>query len=1090
MAEGINVGSVSVTVVPDASDFAKLLGPQVTSVGDAIGKQIGERISSQISGAVQKGLSDSTAAARAGQATGGAFADSFKARVTAALKDLPDVKIDGDTSEVDAKLTGLRTRLEALRDLRIGVDIDPDEALAAAAEIQAELTALGAESPNIQVNVDTTRASAELAALSAEVAAVSAEHVDVQVEDNIGSVVNDAIGLSTVLAGLAPLAIPAGAAIVAGFAGAATVMGALAGAAGVLGLALSGVSKAVTLLGQNTPAAKAKLAEMSPAVVAFAEVVKSNLEPVFRRLQGAAAAGLLPGLTQALKDAQPLFPPLIAFVSSLAHTMGDLADKAAKALQGPFWTQFFGWVSVNAGPILTTFVKIIGNLAAGFAGLIEAFSPVTDRIGAGLLHLAQSFASFGENASKSVGFQKFLDYIEKSGPTVVEAIGRIVIIVAKLVEGLAPLALLILKATDGLAGLLDKLNPTELLAIAAGIAAIVFVLVGGPTALIVAIVAVAAIVIDNWGHIKNATQDVVNFFSTTVPDAFKKAWHAVEGAFTDAWHWVEGFFKDLWGGVETIVLTPIHAAEHAVSTAWGAIQGAFSAAWSWVSGTFSKIWGGIETVVTAPVKAAGAAIGKVWDAISSGAQSMWRDVKNFFVKGVNDVIGLLDDFIKIINSVLGFFHLPKIPVISKISTGGGSGGVQAVAVPTPPGGGHPLQPRFAGGYTGPGGKYQPAGIVHAGEFVFPQESVRALGVPFLGALAGLPGYDGGGIVGGLVGGIGSVVSGIGGAVSSVLNSIENIGAWIAQKGAKAALHLAEVPIRAAIGLIPTGTFRDVASGIVSRINDAVISLVGGSNAGQTGGGFGGTNLGGAGVRAIWDNLRSVGMTPSQAAGVMGNMQSESGFNPFIIQGSGTSQNPADAGSGGYGLVQWTPGSKLIPYLHGQLPSVGTEIAALAAQLSGVGPSPEGAAGAALRAATDPMTAANVFGLQYERYAGPPQADRAAQAAAIFDKFNSYDEGGLLQPGYTIAYNGTGMPEVVAPTSTFADVVSGMSGGAGVASFEGDLYLDSGEWLGRVRGEANQVIDRRVAGAQHAATNGALGGALGALTSPHAQAVSR
>ena len=44
-------------------------------------------------------------------------------------------------------------------------------------------------------------------------------------------------------------------------------------------------------------------------------------------------------------------------------------------------------------------------------------------------------------------------------------------------------------------------------------------------------------------------------------------------------------------------------------------------------------------------------------------------------------------------------------------------------------------PGFAeGGYTGPGGKYEPAGIVHRGEYVLPQEVVRALGVDRLDAL--------------------------------------------------------------------------------------------------------------------------------------------------------------------------------------------------------------------------------------------------------------------------------------------------------------------------------------------------------------------
>jgi hypothetical protein len=44
-------------------------------------------------------------------------------------------------------------------------------------------------------------------------------------------------------------------------------------------------------------------------------------------------------------------------------------------------------------------------------------------------------------------------------------------------------------------------------------------------------------------------------------------------------------------------------------------------------------------------------------------------------------------------------------------------------------------PGFAeGGYTGSGGKYEPAGIVHKGEYVLPQEVVRALGVQRLDAL--------------------------------------------------------------------------------------------------------------------------------------------------------------------------------------------------------------------------------------------------------------------------------------------------------------------------------------------------------------------
>lgn len=54
-----------------------------------------------------------------------------------------------------------------------------------------------------------------------------------------------------------------------------------------------------------------------------------------------------------------------------------------------------------------------------------------------------------------------------------------------------------------------------------------------------------------------------------------------------------------------------------------------------------------------------------------------------------------------------------------------------------------------GGYTGAGGKYEPAGIVHAGEFVLRQEAVKRIGIPRLEAMN--RGYADGGLVGGVVG---------------------------------------------------------------------------------------------------------------------------------------------------------------------------------------------------------------------------------------------------------------------------------------------------------------------------------------------------
>jgi lambda family phage tail tape measure protein len=78
-------------------------------------------------------------------------------------------------------------------------------------------------------------------------------------------------------------------------------------------------------------------------------------------------------------------------------------------------------------------------------------------------------------------------------------------------------------------------------------------------------------------------------------------------------------------------------------------------------------------------------------------------------------------------------------------TGGSGGGGAADVFP----GSGSVTPGYTpwadGGYTGPGGKYQPTGIVHKGEYVFDQDAVKRIGVGNLAMLQ--RGYANGGLVG-------------------------------------------------------------------------------------------------------------------------------------------------------------------------------------------------------------------------------------------------------------------------------------------------------------------------------------------------------
>lgn len=84
-------------------------------------------------------------------------------------------------------------------------------------------------------------------------------------------------------------------------------------------------------------------------------------------------------------------------------------------------------------------------------------------------------------------------------------------------------------------------------------------------------------------------------------------------------------------------------------------------------------------------------------------------------KGLGSFLG------KLKNGLSGFFG-----AIGKLFSGGGAGAGGGFL------GGLTKMFGFAdGGYTGPGGKYQPAGVVHAGEYVFSAHAVRRLGLAAL-----------------------------------------------------------------------------------------------------------------------------------------------------------------------------------------------------------------------------------------------------------------------------------------------------------------------------------------------------------------------
>lgn len=266
---------------------------------------------------------------------------------------------------------------------------------------------------------------------------------------------------------LAPALVPIGAAVVPAIAGLTTELGFAALAAGTAALAFHGVGDAVKALdayklaptAENFAKLTAAMDKLGPAGQEFA-LYLDQLEPKLKALQSVAEAGLLPGVEDGLNHVLNLLPQVKDVIFNISSTLGDLTREAGAGLDSSKWRDFIGYLDTNARPILTEMGHTVGNLASGFASLIQAFDPLSRSFSSELLSMSAAFAKWADGLSQTQGFHDFLDYIEKSGPRVADALGSLATALVEIVKAAAPVGtvslVLIKNLADALAEIADS----------------------------------------------------------------------------------------------------------------------------------------------------------------------------------------------------------------------------------------------------------------------------------------------------------------------------------------------------------------------------------------------------------------------------------------------------------------------------------------------------------------------------------------------------------------------------------------------------------------------------------------------------------
>ena len=202
---------------------------------------------------------------------------------------------------------------------------------------------------------------------------------------------------------------------------------------------------------------------------------------------------------------------------------------------------------------------------------------------------------------------------------------------------------------------------------------------------------------------------------------------------------------------------------------------------------------------------------------------------------------------------------------------------------------------------------------------------------------------------------------------------------------------------------------------------------------------------------VANKLKGAGYTKAQIAGVLGNFELESGFNPRVNEG-GKVGTPM--GVGGYGFGQWTGGRQtgLVNFAKQQKMDPGDpnlQAKFLLYELEG----PEKKAAAYLREAVSPEESARRFLTDFERAGIPKTKQRQEAARALYGKLGFLDQAGQAPIAQVAQKPGTSL--------TVSEILAPILGGAANASVVEEMKSVANTLLDEVKNSITGNILKNV-----------------------------
>ncbi|MGL2324268.1 tape measure protein [Oenococcus oeni] len=200
-------------------------------------------------------------------------------------------------------------------------------------------------------------------------------------------------------------------------------------------------------------------------------------------------------------------------------------------------------------------------------------------------------------------------------------------------------------------------------------------------------------------------------FGSDLEKIWSALWKTIEGIASTAWNIIKvgiqafaDVFKLLWNGIALVFKGDWNVMKAVGKAAWdwissvmgsvfNAIGRTFKNTWNGIASFFKRIWDGIKSVGKSSWDWVGDQLGGALRSIGNNWKSMWRGVESFFSgiwrsikkdakNGINDVIGIINDGIGAIDSVIHDFGGKKhaIGLIPKFAKGTQNGAPKGLAM--------------------------------------------------------------------------------------------------------------------------------------------------------------------------------------------------------------------------------------------------------------------------------------------------------------------------------------------------------------------------------------------------------------------------